>query len=73
MKKRLKDRIGERVTKLCPDCGLPMVIRQNSNTLDFFLGCSDYPNCTGTAKIPESWYMEEMGQARLFPPSDIRN
>ena len=64
--KSLKDRIGEIVSIKCPDCDEDMVIRQNSYSLDFFLGCSDYPNCKGTKEIPEAWLMQERGQATLF-------
>ncbi len=31
--------------KVCPECGLKMVVRKNSNTNERFWGCSGYSNC----------------------------
>lgn len=30
---------------LCPECGIPMVVRTNRKTNQQFLGCSNYPKC----------------------------
>lgn len=64
--KKLKDMIGTTVEISCPDCGTKFIIRQNSNSLDFFLGCSQYPRCKETREIPETLLMLEAGQASFF-------
>jgi len=35
----------------CPECGGPMKLRQFRNR--YFLGCTKYPKCKGTAKVSE--------------------
>lgn len=35
----------------CPDCGARMVERTNRKTGESFLGCSQYPECTGTRQL----------------------
>jgi restriction system protein len=35
-------------TKLCPQCGSPLVKRTNRESGKQFLGCSRYPDCTFT-------------------------
>ena len=35
----------------CPDCGARMVERTNRKTGEMFLGCSTYPECSGTGEI----------------------
>ncbi len=64
--KNLKELIGTEIEKTCPDCGAKFKIRQNSNDLSFFLGCSGYPKCTTTAAIPEEYLMREAGQASFL-------
>lgn len=35
--------------KLCPDCGLPLLVRKGK--YGFFLGCSNYPRCNYTQNL----------------------
>jgi len=37
--------------KFCGKCGKPSVVRQNRQTKDTFVGCSDFPNCRWTHKL----------------------
>ncbi len=32
----------------CPECGAPMILRQNGQKGSYFWGCSKYPKCRGT-------------------------
>ena len=57
---------GKRVAKNCPDCGKLMVIRQNRQNSSWFLGCSQYPECTHTEALPETLKMLAMG-AQMLP------
>jgi ssDNA-binding Zn-finger/Zn-ribbon topoisomerase 1 len=50
----------------CEECGAPMVVRTNRNNGGQFLGCSAYPDCKTTRKIPESWIMQQDGQEKLL-------
>ncbi len=70
MKKILSELVGTKIERTCPDCGAQFKIRQNSTNMSFFLGCSAYPGCTTTRKIPEEYLMREAGQASFFdiPP-----
>ena len=36
-------------TRACPRCGAVMVLRVNKSSGETFLGCSDFPQCRGTA------------------------
>ena len=36
---------------LCPDCGEPLVLRENRATGEQFYGCSAYPECRYTKKL----------------------
>jgi ssDNA-binding Zn-finger/Zn-ribbon topoisomerase 1 len=51
----------------CPECESDLVIRQNQTTLNYFIGCSQWPACEYTAKLPESLRMELLGAPTLFP------
>ena len=35
----------------CPDCGGPMVSRQNKRDQSRFWGCAGYPKCRGTRNV----------------------
>lgn len=50
----------------CPDCGMGLVVRTNRANGNQFLGCPDWPACTHTQGIPESWRMKRAGQKELF-------
>ena len=52
-------------TLLCQDCGHPLVIRENGETGEEFLGCSQYPVCKATAPLPEHVRLEAMGAQRM--------
>ena len=39
--------------KRCPECNSWMKIKENNKTGDKFLGCTNYPHCTHTAKIKQ--------------------
>jgi len=54
------------IEKRCPTCGAPMVIRINGKTNDEFWGCSQWPACTGTAKLDETTKLLRMGAPTLF-------
>ena len=53
------------VTKACPDCGQPLVKRQNGQTGHEFLGCSQYPRCRHTEELPETLRMRLLGAPEL--------
>ncbi len=36
----------------CPRCGSRMVVRRNRQTGEGFLGCTRYPECRGTRRLP---------------------
>lgn len=38
----------------CPRCNAQMVCRENHKTGEIFLGCSNYPECTGTRNLSEA-------------------
>ncbi|MCB8942522.1 MAG: cold shock domain-containing protein [Ardenticatenaceae bacterium] len=51
----------------CPECERDLVIRQNQTTHNYFIGCSQWPACEYTAKLPESLRMELLDAPTLFP------
>ena len=44
------DPIGVQIDKICPICGNTMEFKQGK--FGAFLGCSNYPNCKKTIRIP---------------------
>lgn len=55
LKKKVVDLINntsEYIT-VCDECENFMIIRENSNTGEEFLGCSSYPKCKNTEPLPE--------------------
>lgn len=55
----------------CPECGDgEMIVRQNRQTDEFFLGCSNYPSCKHSQNLPEELRLRALGQRGLFdsPP-----
>ena len=48
--------------KVCPDCGAPLVERENSKTGAPFWGCSKFPKC----KYSKSFYVS-VGDEYLYP------
>lgn len=69
-KKRSEILFEERKESLieCPNCehGVKLIVRTNRQRGDQFLGCPNFPECTYTQEIPEAWYLEAMGQPKLF-------
>lgn len=55
----------EQITITCSACGAPMVERVNSRNLSTFLGCTRYPDCDETQKIPASLEMKRAGGMEL--------
>ena len=55
-----------KVTKPCPECGHPLTIRVKRATNEEFLGCSHYPECRYTEKLPEYFRLKRMGAPILF-------
>ena len=58
--------VGNQVSKNCQQCGSILVLRQNRNNKELFLGCSNYPRCSYTEGVPEEFRMELLGQPKLF-------
>jgi DNA topoisomerase-1 len=48
------------VTETCPKCGSPMKLRSGKGG-SFFLGCTKYPKCKGTAELTEE-LLEKVSQ-----------
>lgn len=59
---------GKRLEISCPECGpgSSMIIRQNRETKEFFIGCSNYPRCRFSQNLPESLRLQALGQKGLF-------
>lgn len=55
----------ERLTIQCPACHRPMVERANSQNGSRFLGCSGYPTCAETAKLPAFLEVKHAGGLEL--------
>ena len=53
-------------TKDCPDCGEPMVIKQDPDSRTEYLGCSAYPKCEWAEELPTDIRLRRMGSPRLF-------
>lgn len=62
----VKFEVGKKTDIPCPDCGQPLVVRENRETGNQFLGCSTWPECDYARKIPEEWKMRATGQSGLF-------
>lgn len=53
------------ITLTCRACGRPMVERVNSKNQSTFLGCSAYPTCLETAKLPAFLEVKRAGGVPL--------
>jgi len=54
---------------LCPECNTPsrrLIVRTNRQNGGQFLGCPNWPRCTYTREIPQSWIMRVNSQRGLF-------
>ena len=49
----------------CPACGAPQVERVNTFNNSTFLGCSDWPRCTETQKVPAFLEVKRAGGVEL--------
>jgi ssDNA-binding Zn-finger/Zn-ribbon topoisomerase 1 len=56
----------------CPDCGGPMLLRNNRKDGTPFWGCADYPNCTGTRASGGAAAYDGGGQRELLPSDRAR-
>ena len=54
----------EQVTVTCP-CGSPMVQRTNRQNGSEFMGCTRYPDCNETARVPAWIHMKRTGALEL--------
>jgi ssDNA-binding Zn-finger/Zn-ribbon topoisomerase 1 len=54
------------INKLCPRCRLPLEIRKNKRAGNEFLGCSGWPRCEHTEKLPE-WFVMMREGADMLP------
>ena len=51
-RRRAKSDVPEvEVTEPCPECGAPMRLQKSRFGGRYFLGCTKYPKCKGTAKV----------------------
>ena len=51
----------------CSECGDgKLIIRQNRQTDEFFLGCTRYPDCKHSQILPEHMRLKALGQKGLF-------
>jgi DNA topoisomerase-1 len=46
----------EEIQAACPDCGAPMAVKFKGRRA--FMGCTKYPNCRGTSKLPDGVRVE---------------
>ena len=57
--------MSEQVTIRCSRCGCPMVERTNRQNGSTFMGCTGYPDCDETAKVPPYLEMKRVGGLEL--------
>jgi ssDNA-binding Zn-finger/Zn-ribbon topoisomerase 1 len=57
--------MSEQVTISCLACGSPMVERINRLNASTFMGCSRYPDCTETQKVPAWLEVKRAGGIEL--------
>ena len=55
------------VSKTCPRCGpaTAMVVRQNGETGEDFLGCANWPECKHTEPLPLDMQLRRQGASPL--------
>ena len=53
------------VTKACPQCSEPLIIRVNKLSGLEFLGCTQWPTCDHTEPLPFSIILRRQGAATL--------
>lgn len=57
--------MSEGISIACQECGAPMVERENSKNGSRFLGCSRYPECVHTDKVPAYLEVKRAGGTPL--------
>lgn len=57
--------------KACPNCGRDLIERTNTKNGSTFLGCSGYPDCTHSERLPESLKLRRAGQAGMFDEDGV--
>lgn len=64
----------DHLTVICPACHSPMVERVNRQTLTSFMGCTAYPVCMETMKVPAFFEVKRAGGLELpgFGPDEDR-
>lgn len=53
------------LTVTCPACHAPMVERENRQNGSRFMGCTQYPTCMETAKVPAFLEVKRAGGIEL--------
>lgn len=53
------------LTVTCPSCHAPMVERENRQNGSRFMGCSNYPTCVETTKVPAYLEVKRAGGLEL--------
>ena len=66
---------GKRLEISCPECGVgsSLVVRQNRETQEYFLGCSNYPQCEHSQNLPEEMRLRALGQRGLFDEQEEKD
>ena len=57
--------MADNVTISCAACGAPMVERENRHNGSHFMGCTRYPDCDQTAKVPAFLEVKRAGGIEL--------
>jgi len=58
---------GKRLALKCPWCNEgQQIIRQNRQTDEFFVSCTQWPKCDFSANLPEDIRLRALGQRSLF-------
>jgi ssDNA-binding Zn-finger/Zn-ribbon topoisomerase 1 len=62
----MKFEVGMKSKLKCPECSSDLIVRENRETGNQFLGCANYPECCYARSIPQEWIMRATGQVGLF-------
>ena len=60
---------GNGTVKTCARCGQPMAVRRNKVTREDFLGCTAWPECEHTERLPVDVLLrhQSLEQPMSFP------
>jgi len=61
----MRPSMADKINKVCPECGSPLVARRNKATDSEFLGCTRWPGCNYTEGIPEYYRLRAQGAEPL--------